>query len=72
VTLKGTPKPAVTYDGTTYKVRSHKTDIPDLESMERIGALVWINQNTYRRGAGTRTVPNLLAGLGDAIRLEVR
>lgn len=31
-----TPKPTVTYDGITYKVRSHNTEIPDLDSMERI------------------------------------
>ncbi len=66
------PKPTVTYDGMTYKIRSHETEIPDLEAMERIAALVWINQNTYARGAGIRTKPNLLAGMGDAIRLEVR
>ena len=65
-------KPTVTYDGRTYKVRSHKTEIPDLGAMDRLAALVWINQNTFKRGAGIRTKPNPLAGLSDAIGLEVR
>jgi hypothetical protein len=65
-------KRTVTYDGKTYKVRKDNIEIPDLDSMERMAALVWLNQETYASGAGTRTRPNPLAGLGDAIRLEVR
>lgn len=66
-------KRTVTYDGKSYKVRSDKTEIPDFEAMPRLHVLVWLNQNTYATGSGTRTPakPNL-AGLGDAIRLEVR
>lgn len=66
------PMPTVTYDGVTYKVRSRKTEIPDLEAMDRMGALVWLNQNTYPRGNGTRTQPNPLAGLGEVIVCHVR
>ena len=66
------PKPRVTYDGKTYTVRSYKTEIPDLAAMDRIAALIWLNQNTYPYGPGIRTRPNPLAGLGNAIRLDVR
>lgn len=66
------PKPTVTYEGRTYKVRSHKTEIPDLGSIGRAGALIWLNQNTYARGTGLRTKPNPLAGMGDVIGLTVR
>ena len=65
-------KPEVTYDGKTYKVRSSKTEIPDLASMDRMAALIWLNENTYARGNGIRTRPNPLAGMGGAIGLTVR
>ncbi len=64
------PMPTVTYDGTTYKLRSRGTAIPDLDAMPRLHALVWINQNTTRRGAGTRTTPNPLRGLGDVLTVR--
>jgi hypothetical protein len=68
----GRRKPEVTYDGKTYKVRSRKTEIPDLAAMDRMAALIWLNENTYARGAGIRTRPNPLAGMGGAITLNVR
>jgi hypothetical protein len=66
------PKRTVTYNGTTYKVRKDRIEIPDLEAMPRIEALQWLNLETYPTGHGIRTKPNPLAGLGDAINLEVR
>jgi hypothetical protein len=64
--------PTVTYGGTTYKLRSRKTEVPDLDAMDRLGALMWINQNTTRRGAGINTRPNPLRGLGAVLNVEVR
>ena len=64
-------KPTVTYDGTTYKVRSRNTAIPDLAAMDRMAALIWLNENTYARGTNHRR-PNPLAGMGGAIKLNVR
>jgi hypothetical protein len=66
------PMPTVTYDGVTYKVRSRKTEIPDLDAMDRLGALMWLNRNTFARGVGIRTTPNPLQGMGGAISLTVR
>ena len=65
------PMPTVTYDGKVYKLRSRKTEIPDLGAMERMAALIWINQNTTKRGAGTRTQPNPLRGLGEVLSVRV-
>lgn len=65
-------KRTVTYGGRTYKVRKDKIEIPDLDAMTRIAALVWLNEETYPTGAGTRTRPNPLAGMGGAIRVNVR
>ena len=62
------PMPTVTYNGKTYKLRSRKTIVPDLESMEGFGALVWLIQNTTRRGYSKNTNP--LAGWGGT--LEIR
>jgi hypothetical protein len=54
--------PTVTYDGKTYKLRSRKTEVPDLAGMTRIGALTWLLQNTYPRGTNhRRPAPNLPA-----------
>lgn len=60
----------VTYNGSTYTVRSDKVEIPDLESMDRFGALIWLNQNTYAKGP--RSKPNPLAGLADVINIRTR
>ena len=65
-------KRAVTYGGRTYKVRKDKIEIPDLEAMTRSHALTWLLQETYPTGAGTRTKPNPLAGMGGVIRVNVR
>ena len=44
------PMPAVTYEGETYKLRSRKTEVPDLEAMDSLSAHVWLNRNTTARG----------------------
>lgn len=62
-------KRTATFDGCTYRVRSDRIEIPDLEAMPRIEALVWINQNTYRRGYSQP--PSPLAGLGDVLAVRV-
>lgn len=43
-------KPIVTYNGNIYKLKSNKIEVPDLQSMSSLAALVWINQNTIARG----------------------
>lgn len=58
------PMPTITYDGKTYKLKSRKTVIPDLNSMSKIEALIWINTNTRARGYSK--APNPLRGLGNA------
>lgn len=60
-------KPEVSYDGTTYKVRSTKIEIPDFTPMERIAVLMWLNRYTYPRGYSK---PNPLQGIGGAITLN--
>lgn len=60
--------PTVSYDGKTYKLRSRRTLVPDLAEMSRIGALVWLNQNTARRGYSRATNP--LAGYGGVIEVK--
>jgi hypothetical protein len=67
-----TVKRTVTYDGKTYKVRKDKIPVPDFATMDRMAVLVWLNQETYATGAGTRTRQPNLTGLGGAIRLEIR
>lgn len=64
-------KRIVVYDGRTYKVKSDSIEIPDLDAGDRMAALIWLNRNTYRRGHSTKA-PNPLAGLGGAIRMDVR
>jgi len=52
--------PTVEYNGRTYKVRSRKTEIPDLASMDRTAALMWLLRNTYPKGTNhRRPSPNL-------------
>ena len=65
-------KRTVTYDGQSYKVRKDSIVIPDLDAMERMAALSWLNQETYATGSGTRSRPVNLRGLGDAISVIVR
>jgi hypothetical protein len=62
-------KRRVEFDGKIYAVKNDKIEIPDLASLDRIAALIWLNQNTYKRGHTTRK-PNPLAGLGDAINVR--
>lgn len=63
-------KRQVTYNSKTYTVRSDKVDVPDLDSMDRFAALIWLNQNTY--ATGPRSKPNPLAGLGDVINVRTK
>ncbi len=60
------PMPTVTYNGQTYKVRSRKTDIPDLDAMSGTAAAMWLIRNTYPRGY-SQPRPNL-AGLTITVR----
>jgi hypothetical protein len=61
-------KRSVTYDGTTYKVRSDQAEIPDLGAMDRMAALFWLNQNTYGRGTNHRRPSPNIAGLALKVR----
>ncbi len=63
-----TPKRTVTYDGVTYKVRSHKTEIPDLDGMDSIAARMWLLRNTYPRGTNHRRPAPNLSGLTLTVR----
>lgn len=64
-----TAKRNVEWDGRFYKVRSDKIEIPDLQSMERFAALLWLNAHTYPRGYSR---PNPLAGWAGAIAVNGR
>ena len=64
-------KREVSYDGSTCKVRSDKIEIPDFEQMDRFAVLIWLNKHTYPTGAGIRTKPNPLQGLGSAIKVNM-
>jgi hypothetical protein len=59
-------KREVSYDGSTYKVRSNKIIIPDFSQMERTAILLWMMRHTYARGYSK---PNPLNGLGGAIQI---
>ncbi len=61
-------KPTVIYDDRVYKVRSRKTEVPDLAAMDHIAALVWLNRYTYPKGTNHRRPAPNLSGL----KLEVR
>lgn len=65
------PKRTVTYDGTAYKVKSDKVEIPDFEQLGRMGTLVWLNRHTYRRGPRPTDAVDL-RGLGSAINVVVK
>ncbi|MDX1887926.1 hypothetical protein [Mycolicibacterium sp. 120270] len=62
------PKPVVEYEGQTYTARRYGVDVPDLYAMTRLQALVWLNQNTYKRGHSTKTPTPNLAGLKLVVR----
>ena len=54
------PMPTVIYNDRVYKVRSRKTEIPDLDAMRRTDALRWLLRNTYPQGTNhRRPVPNM-------------
>lgn len=63
-----TARPVAAYDGQTYKVRSTKVEIPDLDALPRFEALGWLIRNTYPRGYSRPMSP--LAGLGAAININ--
>lgn len=63
------PKPTVTYDGSTYSLRSYKTEVPNLDAMSRIEAKLWLCQHTVPRGYSR---PSPLAGFGGAINVGSR
>ena len=55
------PMPRVEYDGEVYCMTSRKTEIPDLYSMDRMAARLWLLRNTRGRGYGKET-PNISFG----------
>lgn len=61
------PMPTVTYRGKSYKLRSRKTEVPDLESMVGVEALIWLNRNTTAKGYSK--APDPLTGIGNAINI---
>lgn len=56
----------VTYGESTYKVRG-RVEVPDLNTMDRLAALIWLNRHTYARGYSKS---NPLAGIGAAITVK--
>jgi hypothetical protein len=62
------PMPTVTYQGETYKLRSRKTEVPDLDSMDSLEAHVWLNRNTTAKGY--RKVPVLV--LANSITISTK
>lgn len=54
------PMPTVKYNGKVYKLRSRKTEIPDLAAMDSVPALMWLLRNTAPKGTNhRRPTPNL-------------
>jgi hypothetical protein len=68
MTRKRGPKPRVEYDGKVYSCRSYNVEIPDLTAMSRTAALVWLIQNTVKRGHSTTPPAPNLAGLTMVVR----
>ena len=62
------PMPTVAYQGEVYKLRSRKTEVPNLEIMDSLSAHIWLNRNTTARGYSK--APNPLIGMGGAITLN--
>lgn len=60
-------KRVVTFNGATYRVRSNNIAIPDLASMDRFAALMWLNKHTHARGY-SKTNP--LAGFAGAVSVN--
>lgn len=57
----------VSYDGSTYKVRSNTITIPDFTQMDRTAILFWLYRHTYARGYSK---PHPLQGLSGAIKIH--
>jgi len=64
------PMPTVEWDGRIYSLKSRTMSPPDLGAMSRIGALVWLNRNTYPRGYSRGGNP--LAGMAGVVNVRVR
>ncbi|SIC87104.1 hypothetical protein [Mycobacteroides abscessus] len=62
------PKPVVEYDGQTYSARKYDIEVPDLDSLSRLEALVWLNQYTCKRGHSTKAPEPNLRGLTVVVR----
>ena len=62
------PKPTVEYDGQVYSCRSYNVEIPDLSAMSRTAALVWLIQNTVKRGYSSKPAPVNLGGFKLVVR----
>lgn len=62
------PMPTVTHNGKVYKLRSRKTEIPDLAAMDGIAAAMWLLRNTYPTGTNHRRAAPNLSGLNLVIR----
>ena len=52
----------VEFNGQHYKVRSNKTVVPDLATMDRMAALLWLNANTYPKGYSKAPAQSLAFG----------
>jgi hypothetical protein len=44
------PMPTVEFEGKTYSLRSRSTAAANLPKLDKISALIWLNQNATRRG----------------------
>ena len=62
------PFPSITFEGKVYKLKRHNLEVPKLEEMERMAALMWLNQNTWPRGYQKPAHP--LTGIGGAVTIK--
>jgi hypothetical protein len=62
------PKPKIWYDGKLYSCRRYDVEIPDLDSMPRTNALVWLIQNTTKRGYSSKPPEVNLGGISLVVR----
>ncbi|MEU4558407.1 hypothetical protein AB0F72_08455 [Actinoplanes sp. NPDC023936] len=60
--------PTVEHNGRVYKLRSRKTEIPDLGAMDGIAVAMWLLRNTYPRGTNHRRPTPNLSGLSVTVR----
>jgi len=61
------PMPTVVFEGRVYHLLRRNVTPPDFGTMERLAALIWLNQNT--RARGYQKPVNPLIGFGNAIKL---